>query len=302
MEAEQTISLQPLDDPHPLFSADDEVAPDELRCLILDPLCHKEASATLFQHRGRELPVPLFAAGPLSGNLAASPWVASLVDARAGLFSWIEHQSPPGWGMFCCSTFDWPSVISHLRTLVLARGSAEDNGRELVFRFWDNRILCRIARGLPQACSRLMGPLTSLVTQDETGAWFKIVNCRPACLPPRTPFPWYVFDDAHAALFADRAEEVTAYNVSERIYAALETEDIPLPSGETLPQFALRQIARTRPLCLTSEEELTSYVLCALYTGEEQAFRTASAASDRQDILRDLWRGDTRPADQREEI
>lgn len=289
MEPQAAISLLPLgkNQPLPLECAGTNAG--GLRCLVLDPLCHKDASATLFQYRGRRLPVPLFAAGPLADSLPVSPWVAPLDGESIELSAWVAALSPPGWGMFCHSPYAWEPVVAHLRSLVLARDAAED--KELVFRFWDNRILMRIAHNLPQACARLMGPLDTLLTQDETGEWFKITNPHPTCPPPDIHAPWYVFDEAHAALFADRAKEVTAFNVAEHIYSYMETEDIPLPPNETLKHFALRQIESVRPLGITDEDELTSYVLCALYMGEESAFRHASSIEGaRADMLQALWR------------
>ena len=288
---EPAISLLPLGKERPLSLEFAETHAGGLRCLVLDPLCRQDASAVLFQYRGRGLPVPLFAAGPLAGSLSVSPWVAPLDGESSELSAWIETLSPPGWGMFCHSPYDWDPVIAHLRSLVLARDAEEGGGQELVFRFWDNRILMRIARGLPHACARLMGPLDTLVTQDEEGEWFKIANPHPACTPPDISVPWYVFDDAHAALFADRAKEATAFNVAENIYSYMETNDIPLPPDETLKHFALRQLEAVRPLGIADEDELTSYVLCALYIGEESAFRQASSIDGgRADVLRALWR------------
>lgn len=289
MEPQAAISLLPLGKNQPLSLEFAETNAEGLRCLMLDPLCHKDASATLFQYRGRRLPVPLFAAGPLADSLPVSPWVAPLDGESIELSGWIATLSPPGWGMFCHSPYDWEPVIAHLRSLVLTRDAAE--GKQLVFRFWDNRIFMRIAHNLPQACARLMGPLDTLVTQDETGEWFKITNPHPTCTPPDIHAPWYVFDDAHVALFADRAKEVTAFNVAENIYSYMETEDIPLPPNETLKHFALRQIESVRPLGITDEDELTSYTLCALFIGEEPAFRHASSIEGgRADMLQALWR------------
>ena len=290
MESQLTVSLMPLKSDRPL-SGEFAETDAGLLGLVLDPLCREDASAVLFQHRGRGVPVPLFAASPLANSLSVSPWVAPLNEESGPLAAWLEGNSPPGWGMFFRSFYDWESVIFHLRSLVLVREPPEDGGRELVFRFWDNRILMRIARTLPQACARLMGPLHTLVIQDEAGEWFRLTNPLPACRPPEASSPWYVFDDAHTALFFDRAEEVTAFNVAERIYSYMETDDIPLPPNETLKHFALRQIEAVRPLGVTDEDELISYVLCALYVGEESAFRRASSsAGGRADMLRALWR------------
>lgn len=200
MEEQSGVSIHPIEHTHPLGVWQSDSPKTNLYFFIIDPLCHKDASATLFRLRDSKLPVPLFAGGPLENSLSVSPWIAEIDNENDEFAAWIETISPPGWGMFCSSHYDWPAVLSHLQSLVLAK-EEESDGKKIVFRFWDNRVFMRIAKGIPSSCSTLMGPLTSIVSQDETGKWFNVINHNKNYKPSDAQKTWYVFDDAHISLF-----------------------------------------------------------------------------------------------------
>ncbi len=259
--------------------------------LLLDPLCRREASSMLFTHCAHLEPVPLFAMTGLAGSLPVSPWLVSIHDVRNPLLQWLREGSASGWGLFFSSSYAWADLCSYLRSLLLVRESRGEDVRELVFRFWDNRIFMRIAKNLPQACTRLMGPLHTVIAQDEHGAWFRVENPSPPTQTKSRTSPWYDFDEAHAELFADKTADVLAYNIAESLYPFVESEGLPLPPSERLLDFARRQVEAAQPLGLTGLEELTSYVVCALYLGEEATLRQASAIKDgRAELLQTLWR------------
>lgn len=291
MGTSTVVTVIPLEDA--AFFAEGLGTPLERECcgLILDPLCHSEASARLFARCAQDGPAPLFAGTSLAESLPVSPWLVPVRDRRNAFLQWLRQASPPGWGLLFVSSHAWDEVCAHLRWLVLAREVRDGKARELVFRFWDNRIFMRIAKGLPQACAFLMGPLRSVVAQDEEGAWFSIENPASSALAQDSREAGYLFDEAHAALFADKTVDVLAYNVAEALYSVIESEGIALPVRESLRDFARRQVSSALPLGLSDVEDLIGYVLCALQLGEGHAWRRACEAKNgRAGIVRSLWR------------
>ena len=291
MTSQEAVTLIPLEHKHPFMEGLRGVERGGKYGLLLDPLCSREASTMLFTHCAHLEPVPLFSMTALADSLPVSPWLVPVRNIQNPLFQWLRKGSVPGWGLFFYTSYAWDDICSYLHSLLLVRESRGDDVRELVFRFWDNRIFMRIAKGLPQACARLMGPLQIIVTQDEHGAWFRVENPSSPSRAWSGSSLWYDFDDAHAALFSDKTIDVLAYNVAESLYPFVETEGLPLPPAESLQDFARRQVGAALRLGLAGQEELTSYVVCALYLGEEAAFREASAVkSGRAELLQALWR------------
>lgn len=291
MTSQEAITLIPLKHKHPFMEGLNEVERKGKCGLLLDPLCNREASSMLFTHCAHLEPVPLFSMTALAESLPVSPWLVPVHNVQNPLFQWLQKGTIAGWGLFFCTSYAWDEICSYLRSLLLAQESRNDGVRELVFRFWDNRIFMRIAKGLPQACARLMGPLHVIVAQDEHGAWFRVENPSSPSQAWKGSSLWYDFDDAHAKLFADKTADVLAYNVAESLYPFVETEGLPLPPAESLGGFARRQVETALSLGLIGQEELTSYVVCALYLGEETAFQQASAVkSGRAEMLQAVWR------------
>lgn len=301
MTCKQGVCISPLDNGDTFTDYFDTADRTALCGLILDPLCDKNASALLFMETMNEHPVPLFASTALDDNISVSPLLASVQDMNNSFLQWVWQHSPSGWGLLFCSPYTWTDVCKHLRSLVLVHEIRENKQRELIFRFWDNRIFMRIAKELPQACARIMGPIQTIVTQDEHGAWFRVENASPIVKDKIHASPWYIFDEKHTELFADKIIDVLAYKVTESLYDVADEEKLPVPALENLESFVRRQIESVYPMGLNEQEQLTSYVLCALYIGEEEAFRQVSAVtSGHAEMLKSLWKKCAEKASQEE--
>lgn len=92
------------------------------------------------------------------------------------ILDWLEEHDPRGWGMVVASDAPIEDVLAHLRSLLLVK----TEGKNLIFRIWDGRILARICAAMSEETPLLLGPARLVLTRTSEGAG-------PASTMPRKP-------------------------------------------------------------------------------------------------------------------
>jgi hypothetical protein len=237
--------------------------------LMLDPLCHKDALARLYEMEPDAEKTILFRGTTLAGSIEASPRLASL-SRDSPMERWINDAKPSGWGLYFASEAPFDEIVAHLRSLVMIKR----DGKNVVFRFWDGRALTRICRGIPEDIPMLLGPVRRILTLDERDEWVCIDRDGDAFMaqkhPPRQvlPTPWYAFTDQHDRLFHDKRPRIVASNIVESLFNEKMERGLALPQNEALSAFVARHVNRGLALGLWGMEALELFVRCCLRHGE----------------------------------
>jgi len=256
--------------------------------LMLDPLCHKEALARLYELEPDAEKTILFRDTALKASSEISPWL-TLLSRDSPMERWISDTNPSGWGLYLASDAPFEEILDHLRSLV----SAKRGGENVIFRFWDGRPLSRICQGIPEDIPMLLGPVRRILTQDERDEWVCIDRDGDAFMAqkhqprPVLPSPWYAFTDKHDRLFHDKRPKIVAGNIVESLFSEKMERGLALPQNEALSAFVARHVNRGLALGLWGLEALELFVRCCLRHGEnfpdEQAM-PGLAAFTRQPI------------------
>lgn len=236
--------------------------------LLLDPGCHREALARLYENEPDAEKTILFLKTALKESNEISPWLAP-ISRDSPMERWIIGANPPGWGLYLASDAPFEEVLDHLRSLVIARR----DGEKVVFRFWDGRPLTRICQDMPEDIPMLLGPVRRILTQDEGGGWVCIDRNEDAFMAeahrPETvlPSPWYAFTDRHDRLFHDKRPRIVARNITESLFDEKMERGLALPPNEALSAFVARHVNRGLALGLWGFEALELFVRCCLHHG-----------------------------------
>lgn len=237
--------------------------------LLLDPGCHEDALARLYENEPDAEKTILFLDTTLKESSEVSPWLAPL-SGDSPIKQWINETSPSGWGLYVASDAPFEEMLAHLRSLVLAKR----DGENVVFRFWDGRPLTRICGGIPEDIPILLGPIRRILTQDERDGWVCIDRDGDAFVTeahqPRAvlPSPWYAFTDRHDLLFHDKRPRIVAGNILESLFSEKMERGLVLPPNEPLSAFVARHVNRGLALGLWNMEALELFVRCCLRHGE----------------------------------
>ncbi|WP_028578286.1 DUF4123 domain-containing protein [Desulfomicrobium escambiense] len=237
--------------------------------LILDPLCHQEALAQLYDNEPDTEKTILFLKTTLAESSEVSPWLAAL-SLNSPMERWINESKASGWGFYFTSDAPFSEILAHLRSLVfIKRGE-----KRVIFRFWDGRILTRICQGIPEDIPMLLGPIRRILTQDEGDGWICIDRDGDAYMEeahrPGTvlPSPWYAFTDRHDRLFHGKRPGIVARNIVESLFNEKMEHGLALPPNEALSAFVARHVNRGLALGLWGLEALELFVRCCLRHGE----------------------------------
>lgn len=236
--------------------------------LLLDAGCHPQALQQLYASEPDTEKNLLFLDSPLEHMHELSPRFAD-VKPGAAMLAWLECHDPPGWGMILASDAPAGDVLTHLRSLVLAKTSGED----VIFRIWDGRILNRICYSMPEEVPALLGPVRRVLTRTEKRTWVRIDRQDPPG-EPRGPSivrrcPWYMFSSRHDEIFREGRAPIVARNIVFNLYGGdPETGPPALPGDESLLSFAVRHVNRGLALGLNGEHSLELFVRCCLLHGE----------------------------------
>lgn len=236
--------------------------------LMLDPLCDPHALEQLWTDEPDAEKTALFWETPLEANLEASPRLVP-ISPDSPILRWIDDTSPPGWGMLLASDAPFHELLAHLRSLLMVKS----DGGDVVFRFWDGRVLTRICRSLPKETPVILGPVRRVLTLNDEGKWvcidrdaeFMATQIQPK---PALPSPWYSFTQSHERLFHDKRPEIVASNVTEALLRAKMEHGLALPHNERLSSFVTRHVNRGLALGLWRMEALELFVRCCLRHGE----------------------------------
>ncbi|MDY0228169.1 MAG: DUF4123 domain-containing protein [Desulfomicrobium apsheronum] len=256
--------------------------------MMLDPLCHERALAQLFTDEPDAEKTILFEDTPLAASREASPWLIP-ITRESPILHWIDGNATLAWGMILASDAPFPEILAHLRSLLLVKSDGED----LIFRFWDGRILSRICRSLPKETPVILGPVRRVLTQNNEKDWVCIDRDEGTFMKarhqpkPALPCPWYRFTETHERLFHDRRPAIVASNISEALLRKKMEHGLELPRNERLADFVTRHVARGLALGLWRMEALELFVRCSLHYGEsfpDVQARPALASLARQPI------------------
>jgi len=253
--------------------------------LMLDPLCHRQALARLYEEEPDADKTVLFRNTALEEPCEGSPWIASLARASP-IETWISDSRLSGWGIYFASDAPFTEILAHLRSLLIVRR----DGREVIFRFWDGRVLTRICQSMPEDIPKLLGPIRRILTQGDKHEWACIDRGGEAFMGevhqtrPVLPSPWYAFTDRHDRLFHDRRPEIVAGNILESLFSEKMERGLALPPNEPLSAFVARHVNRGLALGLWKMEALELFVRCCLLHGE--AFPDAQTMPDLAPLAR----------------
>jgi hypothetical protein len=237
--------------------------------LMLDPLCHEQALAQLFTDEPDAEKTILFQDTPLTASREVSPWLIP-ITRESPILHWIDGNAPLAWGMIFASDAPFPEILAHLRSLLLVKS----DGENLVFRFWDGRILSRICRSLPKEIPVILGPVRRVLTQNDKKDWVCIDRDEDTFMKarhqpkPALPCPWYRFTETHERLFHDHRPAIVTSNISEALLRRKMEHGLELPRNERLADFVTRHVARGLALGLWRMEALELFVRCCLRYGE----------------------------------
>lgn len=237
--------------------------------LMLDPLCHEKALAQLFTDEPDAEKTLLFLDTPLASSQEASPWLVP-IGPESPILRWIDGDAPPAWGMILASDAPLPEILGHLRSLLLAK----TDGRDVIFRFWDGRVLTRICRSMPKEIPVILGPVRRILTLSEENEWVCIDRDEDAFMEaphqskPAMPGPWYRFTEHHERVFHDKRPEIITSNVTETLLREKMEHGLALPRNERLTAFVARHVDRGLALGLWRMESLELFVRCSLRHGE----------------------------------
>ncbi len=236
---------------------------------MLDPLCHEQALAQLFTDEPDAEKTLLFLETPLAAVTEASPWLVPM-GPESPILRWIDGDAPPAWGMILASDAPLPEILGHLRSLLLAK----TDGRDVIFRFWDGRVLTRICRSMPKEIPVILGPVRRILTLSEENEWVCIDRDEDAFMKaphqpkPAMPRPWYRFTEDHERLFHDKRPGIIVSNVTETLLREKMEHGLALPRNERLSVFVARHVDRGLALGLWRMESLELFVRCSLRHGE----------------------------------
>ena len=237
--------------------------------LMLDPRCHAEALARLYEMEPDAEKTILFRDTALAESIDASPWLVPL-SRDSPMERWISDAKPPGWGFHFASDAPFDEILAHLRSLILIKRA----GNTHIFRFWDGRILTRISRAMPGDIPRLLGPIRRIVTLDDEHGWACIDRDGDAFMAqahqsrPVLPSPWYAFTDRHDRLFHDKRPVIVTGNIIESLFSEKTERGLALPPNEALSTFVARHVNRGLAMGLWGMEALELFVRCCLRHGE----------------------------------
>lgn len=234
--------------------------------LVLDPGCHPQALAKLYATEPDAEKTLLFFDSPLEHMHELSPRVAAVMP-DSPMVGWLERHNPPGWGMLLASDAQAEEVLAHLRSLLLVK----TDGKDVIFRIWDGRIVSRICDAMPEEIPALLGPARLVMTSMNSGAWMRIDHAPDEMNAPRIvhPCPWYMFGERHAEVFRDGRAQVIAHNIVFSLYGLDPRTSLPQPPcGESLLEFAVRHVERGLALGLCSGQALDLFVRCCLLYGD----------------------------------
>ena len=234
--------------------------------LVLDPGCHPQALAKLYSMEPDAEKTLLFFNSPLEHMHELSPRIAAVMP-DSPMLEWLERHNPPGWGMVLASDVQAGEVLAHLRSLLLLK----TDGKDVIFRIWDGRIVSRICDAMPEEVPALLGPARLVLTCMSSGAWMRIDHAPDDMTAPRIvhPCPWYMFDERHAEVFREGRAQVLARNIVFSLCGPTPDTPPPLPPGnEPLLAFTVRHVHRGLALGLSSEQSLELFIRCCLLHGE----------------------------------
>lgn len=251
---------------HPLEVLDDARYRGWSVWMLLDHRCHSCALQQLYALEPDTEKTLLFLDSPLEYMHELSPRFAVLAR-EAAMIGWIEELDPQGWGMILVSEAPAEEVLAHLRSLVLAK----TEGKDVIFRVWDGRVLARICSAMPAEARHLLGPVRFILTRTNEQGWIRIDRPEEStdASTIARPCPWYMFSALHAELFRDARAQVLARNIALSMYSPDPASSPPLPPGdESLLTFAVRHIGRGLGLGLSRDQSLELFVRCCLLHGE----------------------------------
>ncbi len=234
--------------------------------MLLDHGCHPRALQQLYALEPDTEKTLFFLDSPLEYMHELSPRFA-VVAREAAMLGWIEDLDPQGWGMILVSEAPADEVLAHLRSLVLAK----TEGKEVIFRVWDGRVLARICSAMPAEARHLLGPVRFILTRTNEQGWIRIERHEESTdvSTIARPCPWYMFSALHAELFRDARAQVLARNIAVSMYSPDPASSPPLPPGdESLLTFAVRHIERGLALGLSRDQSLELFVRCCVLHGE----------------------------------
>ncbi|GAB6110446.1 DUF4123 domain-containing protein [Desulfomicrobium salsuginis] len=235
--------------------------------IVLDPLCHEQALAQLYEHEQGADIEELFRKTPLFSAHAASPRVCSIAP-ESSMLRWLCEAAPPNWGMVLASDAPRDEILDHLRSLLLVRTDESD----VIFRVWDGTVLSRMCMALPEEIPVLLGPVRRVAARTHTRSWacidrdgqaFMEAPHRPACPLPR---PWYRITKGHERAFDDQRPANLVHTVMETLLR--EQAGPVLPPTVRLNTFTARHVERALALGLWRAEAVELFVRCCLLHGE----------------------------------
>ncbi|SFK55931.1 protein of unknown function [Desulfomicrobium apsheronum] len=234
--------------------------------LVLDPGCHPDALARLYALEPDTKKTLLFLDSRLEHMHELSPRILPVTPGSL-ILDWLEEHDPRGWGMVVASDAPIEDVLAHLRSLLLVK----TEGKNLIFRIWDGRILERICAAMPEEAPLLLGPARLVLTRTSAEGWARIDHApeNPDAPRPVHPCPWYIFGARHAEVFRVGRAQILARNIVFSLCGPTPDASLPLPPGdEPLLAFTVRHVQRGLALGLSSEQALELFIRCCLLHGE----------------------------------
>jgi len=237
--------------------------------LVLDPFCHKQALARLYEYeQGKDIK-ELFRKTSLEELHAASPRITD-IRPESRMLRWLCEADPAGWGMILAADAPLDEILAHLRSLLLVKS----DGGNVIFRFWDGSVLSRICTTLPEEIPALLGPVRRVLARTHSQEWACIDRDGDAFMKtphqPRQPLPcpWYRVTERHEHAFHDQRPAILAHNIIESLLYEQTGSALPLPPTERLQPFVARHVGRGMELGLWKPEALELFVRCCLLRGE----------------------------------
>ena len=127
--------------------------------------------------------------GPLTPEMElASPYLVQLHPEGSVTDKIIRQGWGQSWGVFLAAEVSLPALRRHLRTLLIVK---DQSGRQLLFRYWDPRVLrvflptCR-----PSEMRQLFGPIGEMLLESEDARqMLSFAVQREELLQKQTPVP-----------------------------------------------------------------------------------------------------------------